>query len=367
MPVQFRKVLISDERYESVGVFDVNNDGVLDIVSGAYWYEGPDFTVWHKLGDLAPEGDYFDDFSTIAMDVNGDGRMDFITGGWWGNTVRWRENPGVAGEPWPEHIIAETGSIESTRAWDVDGDGQLEIVPNTPGAPLVVYKLLTDAAGKGTGQFAAHTVYAEAQGHGLGCGDLAGNGRMDFVMPHGWLEAPEDTFGGDWVFHPEFDLASASVPVLVVDVNGDGLNDLIVGQSHAYGLDWWEQGRDAAGQRTWTKHAIDPWNSQYHDMQWVDIDGDGACELVTGKRYRAHPRADPGDFDPVGLYYFKWTGECFVKQVIDWGPTRVGTGCGIHFQLADLRGTGRLDIIAPGKDGLYVFYNEGEGSVEAGH
>ncbi len=23
------------------------------------------------------------------------------------------------------------------------------------------------------------------------------------------------------------------------------------------------------------------------------------------------------------------------------------------------RGTGRLDIVAPGKDGLYVFYNEG--------
>ena len=32
---------------------------------------------------------------------------------------------------------------------------------------------------------------------------------------------------------------------------------------------------------------------------------------------------------------------------------------GIHFQVADLRKTGRLDIIAPGKDGLYIFYNEG--------
>jgi hypothetical protein len=29
------------------------------------------------------------------------------------------------------------------------------------------------------------------------------------------------------------------------------------------------------------------------------------------------------------------------------------------FAVADLRGTGRLDIVAPGKDGLYVFYNEG--------
>lgn len=359
MPLHFRKVLISDERFESVGVFDVNNDGILDLVSGMYWYEGPDFKVWHKLCDLAPVGDYFDEFSCLPLDVNGDGLMDFVTGGWFGEHLRWLQNPGVPGQPWAEHRIATTGNVETTRAWDLDGDGQLEIVPNCPGAPLVVYKLVTDAAGKGTGEFSTHLVYEGRQGHGLGCGDIAGHGRLDLVLAHGWLEAPAEPLSGEWTYHPGLDLGSASIPILVADVNRDGLSDLIVGQSHAYGLDWWEQGRDAAGGITWTKHPIDPFNSQYHDMQWVDIDGDGECELVTGKRYRAHPRSDPGDFDPVGIYYFKWTGEGFVKQVIDWGPTRQGTGCGIHFQVADLRGTGRLDIIAPGKDGLYVFYNEG--------
>jgi hypothetical protein len=360
MPIKFRKVLISDERFEAAGVFDVNNDGILDIVSGAYWYEGPDFRKWHKLGHLPPFDDYFDDFSDIPMDVNGDGYTDFITGGWWGNSIRWRENPGPAGGDWPEHVIAETGNVETTRAWDVDGDGQLEIVPNTPGTPLVVYKLITDADGLGTGQFAAHAIWDQAQGHGLGFGDITGNGRGDFVLAHGWLEAPEDPYNGAWTYHPDFNLGSASIPILVADVNRDGLNDIIVGQSHGYGLDWWEQCIDADGNRTWIKHAIDPYNSQYHDMQWVDIDGDGECELVTGKRYRAHPRSDPGDFDDVGIYYFKWTGECFAKQIIDWGPERIGTGCGIFFEVVDLRGTGRLDIVAPGKDGLYVFYNEGE-------
>jgi len=358
-PLRFQKSLISDERYESCGVFDVNNDGVPDIVSGAYWYPGPHFDRKCKIAQVRAEGEYFDDFSTIPMDVNGDGYLDFVTGGWWGKTLRWYENPkGDPTKEWTEHIIAEVGNIETTRAWDVDGDGRLEIVPNTPNDPLRFYKLITDANGCGTGKFSEHIVRDQPQGHGFGFGDINGDGRGDLILKNGWCEAPADPLDGQWTFHEEFDLGKASCPILVADVNGDGLNDLIVGAAHGYGLDWWEQ-RTEGGRRTWMKHPIDPFNSQYHDLWWVDIDGDGECELVTGKRYRAHCGHDPGEYDPVGLYYFKWTGENFAKQVIDFGPIRRGKGCGIFFQVVDIDGDGRLDIVAPGKDGLYLFRNLG--------
>ena len=109
----------------------------------------------------------------------------------------------------------------------------------------------------------------------------------------------------------------------------------------------------------WTSHPIDPFNSQYHDLIWVDIDGDGHCELVTGKRYRAHNGRDPSEYDAYGIYYFKWTGESFVKQIVCYGEPRSTTGTGISFVVADVNQDGRLDIVAAGKDGLYLFENLG--------
>jgi len=362
MPLRFRRQHIASQTFESAGVMDVDGDGVLDIVSGSYWYQGPDFRKWHYIGDVQRIGEYYDDFSTIELDVDGDGRPDFITAGYWGDNLRWRKNPGETGKPWSEHIIAaKIGNVETTRAWDLDGDGQLEILPNTPSHALCAYRLVRDAAGKGTGEFTKHVIYPKGLGHGLGFGDIDGDGKGEIIVPGGFLKQPAaGPWSGEWTLHTEFQLChDASVPILVVDVNNDGLNDLIVGHAHSYGLEWWEQKRGPDGARTWTRHIIDDSNSQYHDLIWADIDGDGKNELITGKRYRAHCGNDPGEFDDVGLYYFKWTGESFAKQVISYGPTGTGKGCGIFFQLADLRKTGRLDIIAPGKDGLDVFYNEG--------
>lgn len=354
-PLKFVKRQIASESFESVDVFDVNNDEVPDIVSGAYWYEGPDYLKRHSVGQVKRFGEYWDDFSTIPMDINGDGYLDFITGGWFGKSMLWRENPGNDHE-WQEHIIAETGNIETTRAWDIDGDGVPEIVPNTPNDSLIVYRLIRDSRGKGAGNFHSHKIMGK-HGHGLGFGDINGDGRGDFIVHNGWIEAPENPYQEPWTFHQEFNLGASSVPILVVDVNKDGLNDLIVGQAHDYGLDWYEQKKDKKA--SWTKHPVDPYNSQFHTMQWVDLDGDGEEELITGKRYRAHNGNDPGANDPLGIYCYKWNGEAFTKQIISYGPFGEGKGLGIYFSVADLTGSGRKDIIAAGKDGLYVFYNKG--------
>ena len=265
-----------------------------------------------SLGDVQRVDDYYDDFSTIPLDINGDGRLDFVTGGWWGNTLRWRENPG--GD------VPELADPCHRRSRQCRDDARLgcrrrRATGDRPQhARRAAGRLQTDTRRGRQGNrrvLAPRDLRASRRGTAWAGATSTADGRGDFILNKGWLECPADPLGGEWILHPEFDLGwDASIPILVVDVNGDGLNDLIVGGSHSYGLYWWEQGRDADGGRTWTKHPIDPFNSEYHDLHWADIDGDGQNELVTGKRYQAHPNdGDPGGWDDIGIYYFKWNGE----------------------------------------------------------
>jgi hypothetical protein len=364
--LRFERTRIGDVTFEAASAFDVNNDGKTDIVSGGAWFEGPDFVIAHKICEPMRVEDYYDDFSDYPMDVNGDGYLDIITGGWWGGTLQWRENPKGRPIPWTTHDIDKCGNIETTRFWDVDGDGQVEIVPNATGArpntggTVIVYKLITGPDGKGTAKFDKHVVKEGGCGHGLGFGDVNGDGRGDFIIPDGWIEAPKDPYKEKWVLHEELKLGGTSVPVLVFDVNGDGKADLIEGQAHDYGLNWWEQKAGSDGKRTWVKHEIDPDRSQYHDLCLVDIDNDGKVELITGKRYRAHQEHDPGSLDPIGTYYFKIDGGKFRRITLDYGSASRASGVGIYFWIADVDGNGWKDIVAPGKEGLYLFRNMGK-------
>ncbi|MCL2158735.1 MAG: VCBS repeat-containing protein [Oscillospiraceae bacterium] len=360
-----RATIDKENRCEACSAADFDNDGKLEIVCGEYMYSGPGFAKKTKICEIKDNGDYIEDFSDYPLDVNGDGYLDIVTGSWWSNGIFWRENPGPGGGLWKTHKIVDCTNVETIRYFDIDACGTVEIFPNCPSEPQFFLKLLKDSTGKPTGEFARYQIGSLPAGHGLGFGDIDGDGKTDIILAGGWLKQPDDVYSPDWKYHDDFKdfgVPGTCVPMLVHDVNGDGINDLIVGAGHGFGLWWFEQKVSADGKREFIKHDIDLLCSQYHDMQLADMDGDGEPELVTGARYFAHCGHDPGELGPIGSYIFKIKRTpagsiVFDRHTLDYGPPEAASGLGIYFWLCDLTGNGRLDIVAPGKEGLYVFMN----------
>ena len=228
-------VINADSRFEAAGVLDVNRDGKLDILSGGFWYEAPDWKK-HFVREIKEEGNYFYDFANLPMDVDGDGWIDTMGAAWHNKMVYWVRNPGKADGPWQVFEIDTPGNMETAMAFDIDGDKQLDILPNIM-SEAAWYGFTRDAAAPGGVRWQKHPLPKEAAGHGLGAGDINKDGRCDVVTPKGWLEQTAD----GWQWRPEFELGYASIPILVHDVDGDGDSDLIWGLGHNYGLYWMEQ------------------------------------------------------------------------------------------------------------------------------
>lgn len=342
-----RRVLNADSPFEACSVFDVDGDGDLDVMCGDSWYEAPEYTR-HKIREIKMQDEYAYDFANIPMDVDKDGRLDVVTVTWHSQAVLWYRNPGPEGGMWEEFEVDRPGNMETAIEADIDNDGVMDILPNVA-QKTIWYRLV------GPKKFERMDVLPTGT-HGLGAGDLNGDGRPDLVLPNAWLEQKAD---GSWVEHSEFELGQMSIPALVHDVDGDGDGDIIWGMAHAYGVYWLEQQKADDGARVWVKHEIDSDWSQAHYLLLADLTGDGRKELVTGKRYRAHNGNDPGGDEPRVIYYYQWDAaskEWTRYPIQEEGPA----GFGIYAWTADLDGDGRIDLVTPGKSGLYWWKNLGE-------
>jgi hypothetical protein len=380
--IAFRVQMIDPGYSETVVVADLNRDGKPDIISGESWYEAPTWKK-HPLREIDYSHGYIDNFTDIAMDVDGDGWIDVVQFSYFAHNIVWLKNPGKSGGPWKVTEIDNSGPTEFAFLVDLNNDGKaLELLPefDRPDVPLAWFELVN-------GKFVKHVVAQRSFGHGIGVGDVNGDGRMDILTPEGWLEAPADIHAtGDWKFHPT-DWAKHPIPpagrnaivpdpgapprnaqfgrMYLLDINGDGRKDMLTGMAHDYGLAWYEQTEDGH----WIQHVIDNSWSQAHASLLVDLNGDGQPDLITGKRYFAHNGLDPGSREPIGLYWYEWRkttptpatangpgngGVEWIRHIVDYGGRMGG---GMQIAVVDIDGDGDLDIVSGGKAGLFLAEN----------
>lgn len=387
---RFTKTTLTQEFWaEGATAGDFNNDGVFDIAAGPYIYDGPAYTSRRAFypaqetytietdgdvsihrgfpGALSARNAYSNNFIAYDHDFNGDGWDDILVIGFPGQETFWYENPQGAPDHWTRHVALAVTDNESPTFTDINGDGQPDLVcnsegyfgyasfnPDQPSAPWRFHPVTPK------GSWARFT-------HGIGIGDVDGDGKMDIMERGGWWR---QTAEGPWELHEENFAPGGSSQMFAYDVDGDGDNDILTClAAHGYGVAWYEHIK-VNGAIAFNQHILvnatpeeNPYGvtfSQPHAMTMADMNADGILDLITGKRFWAHgPTGDAEPNAPAVVYWFEirrtTQGVEFIPHLID-----DDSGVGTQVMARDLNGDLAPEIIVGNKKGVFVHHHHVE-------
>jgi Chitobiase/beta-hexosaminidase C-terminal domain/Beta xylosidase C-terminal Concanavalin A-like domain/FG-GAP-like repeat len=342
-----------------------NNNGA----SGIYWYEYPasgnvsDPWIKHTI---RASGDAYEDM--VPFDVNGDGAVDIVCSfdpNLNGNLdIVWFENPrGQGGNPvtdtWTMHVVGPGLGENNLLIADIDGDGKMDIV--TPSS--VFFQNSPSSWTQVQYSQSFRGIALLDIGSGKGSINLAGTqpGPPYNIV---WWENPRETGGdprtGSWILHtigPGYSCNSVNCPggtgsgevaaYNATDVNGDGMMDVISGQSEGPGggiapppggMIWWQAPSDRRN-GTWIKHTMDVTMLDVHKIQVADMDKNGTLDIVVEEQ-------DQAPLDRVAVFYNDGKGN-LTEQIIS-------NVKGHNDPLGDVTGSGTPDILNSG----HGFFND---------
>lgn len=370
--ITWKKIVVDKKfRSEGVAIADVNKDGKMDVVTGDVWYEAPDWKA-HEI--RKPKRDYGDGFNGYSecmccwtADINNDGWPDSIVVGFPGAPCYWYENPKGESGHWKEHMIWDSACNETPLYVDLLGNGKKVLLMGfQPAGQQNMGQMAYFSPGADpTKRWEMHPISepstAKSQipgtqrfSHGLGATDLNGDGKLDVVCTGGWWEQPAKNEGKPWKFHAA-NLGEACSDMHAYDLDGDGKLDIISSSAHKFGI-WCHLQKPGSGDSpTFLKQDLFPkLVSETHALHFVDINGDGLKDLVTGKRWWSHGKNEPGSDMPSTVYWLE--AKRGKDGMTTFTPHQIddASGIGTQFTVADFNGDGLLDIVVSNKRGTHV-------------
>jgi hypothetical protein len=367
----FESIRLTDTYFsEGANAGDLNQDGHPDVVYGPYWFEGPDFEKKHAIYEAVPQPmeAYADHFFAWVYDFNRDGWDDVFVVGFPGKPAYVYENPGKLkqDEYWPKHEVFDSVGNESPHFTQIVGDEVPELICTHRG----IFGYATFDSSKPFETWTFHPISGRITamqfGHGLGVGDVNGDGLLDVIYPGGWFQQPSSNDGeGLWTQHKaSFSNSYGGAEMYAYDVDGDGDNDIITSQAaHDFGLAWYEQIRGPGEEVIFEERLIMGYRSDQnkygvvfsepHSVNLVDMDGDGLKDIVTGKTYYSHHEKSPLWDAGAVAYWFRLQRT---PEGVDWIPYLAAsdTGIGRQVSVSDVNKDGLPDIVVGGMKGSHV-------------
>ena len=358
-----RRAFALSQAVWGVGAADVNEDGKLDLLAAAD-------TQFVAL--IAPEWQpvVAHDFvggrllHATVLDGNRDGRLDFVVARMlspWVEfrkakaagkslpeptgpdfTLAWIENTGRVDETQPLHVLeTDFSHIHGVAAGDVNGDGLADLVAGSfDGAEansIALHLAKNDAEG-----FTGSRITrggAKGRAHYPDIADVNSDGRADVLLAASagnavtaWLQ----NAGGTWksqLIANEMGATHAKA----ADLDGDGVQDIIVSNGHGKGIFWFRGPQ-------WAKHLVDTDITEAHALDRADLDGDADIDIAA---------ASYGE--KIVVWYENDSHGNFTRHVIDQGHEQES----YDLKISDLDGDGRSDFLIAGRrSNNAVFYRQ---------